>query len=175
MNNKMLFKNHTTYSKKTYNEFVQFHNKKYGFIYDLYTISIFILFIYCLIVSFINKIFFLTIVFILSIFLFLLYRIIYPLFEYKKELSSNYVSKEQSFFFYFYEKNFKIREKSRLVKIKYYKLRKIYETDKFFYLYMTKNHAFLIDKQGFTLGNSKEFSKFMKNKLKLRYHLETKN
>lgn len=172
MKDKMLFKNHTTYSKKTYNEFVQFHNKKYGLIYDLYTIVFLLLFIYCLIINIINKMLFLSIVFVILILTFLIYRVFNPIFEYKKEVSSKSISKEQNFFFYFYDKNFKIREKTRFIKIRYFKLRKIYETDKFFYLYMTKKHAFLIDKQGFTLGNSEEFSKFMKNKFKLKYHLE---
>lgn len=172
MKNKMLFKNHTTYSKENYNKFVQFHNKKYGLMYDLYTIIILLFIIYCLITSIRNKVLFLSIIFISAILVFLIYRIFHPIFEYKKEVSSKQISQEQSFFFYFYEKSFKVREKARFIKIRYFRVYKVYETEYFFYFYMSKKHAFLIDKQGFTLGNSEDFSNFIKHKFKLKYHLE---
>ena len=48
-------------------------------------------------------------------------------------------------------------------------LHKVYETSDFFYLYVTRENAFLISKNTFSLGNKEDFSKFLKNKCKLKY------
>lgn len=52
---------------------------------------------------------------------------------------------------------------------KYFMLHKVYETSDFFYLYVTRENAFLISKNTFSLGNKEDFSKFLKNKCKLKY------
>ena len=39
------------------------------------------------------------------------------------------------------------------------------ETKDFFYLYIDKNHAFLLNKSNFIKGNKFEFLKFLKKKL----------
>ena len=57
------------------------------------------------------------------------------------------------------------RDKLDFDKISYFRLYKVYETPKYFYLYLTKQYSFIIDKEGFTQGDAKEFSKFIKNKL----------
>lgn len=171
-NNKMLFKNYTKYSKKNYNKFVQFHNSKFGLIYDIYTIVVFILLIYCFIVAIIGKSVLLSIVFFIAMCVFVIYRLFQPLYSYKKQTKSKTISKETDIVLYFYEKAFKVRENARMVRIRYWQLHKVYETDNFFYLYLTKKNAILVDKQGFTLGNANQFSNFMKKKMKLKYKYE---
>ena len=48
-------------------------------------------------------------------------------------------------------------------------LHKIYETPDFFYLYITRENAFLVSKDSFSLGTKEDFSKFLKNKCRLKY------
>ena len=171
-NNKMLFKNRTKYSKKNYNKFVQFHNGKFGLIYDIYTIIVLILLVYCFIATIKRKVILLAIIFFVAICIFTIYRIFQPLFSYKKQTKSKVISKENEIILYFYEKNFKVRENARCARIRYWQLHKVYETDNFFYLYLTKKSAILVDKLGFTLGDTEQFSDFIKKKMKLKYKCE---
>ena len=64
-----------------------------------------------------------------------------------------------------YDKFFVISDKKNSEKIKYWKLHRIYETEEFFYLYINKDHAFLLDKSTFTKGNTSEFLKFLRKKI----------
>ena len=47
----ILFKNVTTYTSKNYNQFLKFHNNKYEFSYNFYTIIMSILLGYCAIMN----------------------------------------------------------------------------------------------------------------------------
>lgn len=172
MSNNMLFKNHTKYSKKNYNLFIQFHNGKFGLIYDLYTITIVILLLYCFITTIKKKMILLSILFFIAICIFIIYRIFQPLYSYKKQTKSKTISKENEIVLYFYERFFKVREKKNIARVRYWQLHKVYETNEFFYLYLTKKNAILVDKKGFSLGNLDEFSNFIKNKAKFKYKIE---
>lgn len=170
--NKMLFKNHTKYSKKNYNSFIKFHNAKFGLIYDIYTIFIIILLLYCFITALKGQAYILSVTLFIGMIVFVAYRIFEPLQLHKKQMKSNTITKENEIIYYFYERTFKIREKSKMVRVRYWQLHKIYETEEFFYLYLTKRYALLVDKASFTLGTSQEFAKYMKKKLKLKYKCE---
>ena len=73
--------------------------------------------------------------------------------------------KEKEFTFKFYEKYFTISDSNNFEKIKYWKLYKIYETNDFFYLYINKDHAFLLEKNTFTKGDISTFYIFVKRKI----------
>ena len=49
------------------------------------------------------------------------------------------------------------------------KLHKVFETKEYFYLYVNEDTAFLVSKNGFKLGNSNDFSEFIKKKCLLKY------
>ena len=53
--------------------------------------------------------------------------------------------------------------------MKYYKLKKVFETKKYFYLYIDKRHAFILDKNGFKKGDITTFSDFIKKKCLFKY------
>lgn len=89
--------------------------------------------------------------------------------EVSKELKSEKIQKETVFTFKFYKTFFTCQDDKFISKIKYYKLRKVFETDNFFYLYIDKNHSFLIDKSKFKYNNSSDFSNFIKKKLWFNY------
>lgn len=171
-NKKMLFKNHTKYSKTIYNKFVQFHNGKFGLIYDIYTIIVIFLLLYCFVIAIKGKSILLSIIFFIAMCIFTIYRIFQPLYSFKKQTKSKTICRENEIVLYFYEKVFKVRENAKIVRIRYWQLHKVYETDKFFYLYLTKKSAILVDKCGFTLGDSIQFSKFIRKKMKLKYKYE---
>ena len=175
MKKKLFFKNSTKYSKKVYDEFTRFHNDKNSLTYDLFTLFILILLIYCLVMTIKNKIVFLAIIFSLTLLIFVGYRLFNPFFFYKKEVNKKAVSKEKTFKFYFYDKYFKIRDNLDYDTIYYFRLHKVYETNNFFYLYFDKKYSFIVDKSGFSQGTAEEFSKFIKNKMLFKYSKCNKN
>ena len=160
----LLFKNQTQYTKKNYQKYLEFHQSKYSNWYQLYTILIIILLIFCIISNIQYSNYILSIIFILILITFCFLRFKYPTKKIKKELKTEKFDKEKTFTFYFYNKYFIISDGKSKSKIHYFLLYKIFETDDFFYLYIDKDHAFLLEKTKFTKGNKKEFISFLKKK-----------
>ena len=162
---KVLYKNKTKYTKETYAKYLQFHQNKFGNRYTFTTIVTILLLSFCIITNlqYYNK----SLAFILLIVLlfFCSYRFFHPIKLVKKELKTEKFEREKEFTFKFYEKFFTISDTKNLEKIRYWQLYKIYETEAFFYIYIDKSHAFLLDKSTFTKGNVSEFLKFIKRKI----------
>ena len=92
-----------------------------------------------------------------------------PLNRYKKELNNNSKKgKSEVFVFRFFDKYFRINKS----KIYYFRLYKVFETEKFFYLYLNKEYAAVVNKAGFEIGNANDFSEFIKKKCMLKYSKE---
>lgn len=168
---KILFKNKTKYSKETYTKFLKFHDEKYGLSYTFFTIFILLTILYCVIFNFSNKQWITGSVFILSFIIFILYRFLKPIYLVKKELKSKPITEEKTYIFKFYDKTFKIYNDFNYDLIPYWKLKKIFETNDFFYLYVDKIHAFLINKKTFTYGTPEDFSKFLKKKCWFKFKI----
>lgn len=168
---KILFKNKTKYNEEIYKEFLQFHQKIYGFRYSLFTALIIGLLLFLVIVQVKFHKIDLAIIVCFSIVGFFLWRLLHPTSIISKEFNSDKIKNEQEFTFYFYDKQLKLREENKLESyvVTYRKLHRIFETDSFFYLYIDKTHAFLINKDCFTIGNSERFSEFIHNKCKFKY------
>lgn len=166
---KILFKNTTKYTKAIYKEFVEFHNKKYNFQYTLFNIFIIALLIFFVICQISYKYYVLAIISCIIFTTFCLYRYFHPISVVVKELNGKTIKEEKSFTFKFYDKYFKVESGMELNLVKYYKLRRCFETKDFFYLYIDKTHAFLINKENFSIGNSKDFSKFIREKCFLKF------
>ena len=177
MKKNLLFKNATQYSKKLYDDFTRFHNKKNSFAYESYTILILIMLLYCISATIKAKIATLAILFVLALIIFIVYRLFNPIYLYKKEINTKAITKEKTFNFYFYDSYFKIRDNLNFDKISYLRLYKVYETQKYFYLYLTKKYSFIINKEGFSQGTAQEFSDFIKKKMWIKYskYEDTKN
>ena len=86
-----------------------------------------------------------------------------------KELQSEKVSDNNTNTFSFYDKNFNIENKNGKFTYRYFMLRKVFSTPNYFYLYVTKENAFLISKSAFSLGDEKSFDAFIKSKCSLKY------
>lgn len=161
----ILFKNVTKYNSKNYNQFIEFHNKKYALSNNFYTLIMTILLIYCIILN-IKKLnvpfIFLFLVLLIS---FLLWRIYFPMKRYQKTQKKLNNIKETSYKFSFYNLYFLLDKKV----IYYFKLYRVFETKDYFYLYINPDYAMLVSKNGFELGTVEDFSKFIKRKCFFKY------
>ena len=164
-----LFENKTTYTKKIYFDFLEFHNKKHNFSYMLYTVVWSMVLLLCIYLAFAshNRIQGVIVTIILAGFI--LYRICRPKRVVDKELNSDKISTNNTNTFSFFDKNFEVKNNNGSFIYKYFMLRKIFETDDYFYLYVTRENAFLISKNTFSLGTSEDFSKFMKKKCGFKF------
>lgn len=161
---KLLFKNKTKYTKQTYKEFLEFHNNKYHISYLLFNICIIFLILFCIVLQIQYNYYNIAILFCIALTIFALWRFFHPISVVKKEIESDKIQNEKEFTFKFYDKYFKVQDELQVDTIKYYKLYKIHETDTFFYLYIDRTHAFLLNKDTFINGNSTSFSNFIKKK-----------
>lgn len=164
-----LFKNETIYNKKDYKIFINQHMKKFGFKEDLYTILFTVFFIVLLLYLIINKVFITTVLMLFVFIIFLRYRFIQPIQNVKKDMESKKIKQEYKNIYTFYNHYFKIKNKEIDVKMFYFKIYRVLESDKHFYIYISPRQVFLISKSGFTKGNSTDFSKFIKKKKILKY------
>ena len=165
----LLFKNITTYSKKVYDEFSAFHRKHFSVRYHTFTFLtvIFILFFIGTLIQSVDY----ALIILLSIFLvvFLLWRFFRPIEEARKYDRNDKSVKEFTYTFSFYEKYFKVSSKKEYSIFKYKDIYKIYETKRFFYLYVDRVHSLLIDKSNFKKGTSLEFKQFLIKKCPFKY------
>lgn len=161
----ILFKNKTKYTKQSYEKYLQFHQNKYGNKYKFNTIVIILLICFCLIMNLKYNNYSTAIILIIALIAFCFYRLFYPVKKVKKELKTEKFEKEKEFTFTFYDKFFVISDKKFSEQIRYWKLHKVYETKDFFYLYINKEHAFLLDKSAFTKGDISKFLQFLKKKI----------
>lgn len=161
---KILYKNKTKYTKNTYQKYLQFHQNKYGNQYIFTTILTIMLLVFCIITNIKYSSYFTSFLLILALIGFCFYRFFYPIKLVKREIKTEKFEKEKTFTYCFYENFFTVSDRNFFDKIKYWKLYKVFETDDFFYLYINKDHAFLLDKSCFIKGNVSNFLKFMKKK-----------
>ena len=165
---KPLFKNITIYNSRNYNQFVKFHGKKFSFSYNMYTLTMTILLIYCIILNIVHKNIFLILLFLATLILFIMFRMYLPMRRYRNTKKHYAKTKQNSFTFSFYKFYFTIENTVYY----YFKLYKIFETKDYFYLYVDDENAILVSKDGFKLGTAKDFSEFIKKKCLFKYSKE---
>jgi len=163
---RVLFKNTTKYDKENCNNFIEFHNNKYGTKELLKAILIGICIIYMLIFNLINKNWLLLLILIVTGIL------LYFINIHKEEKKKKERKKVKEFTFYFYERYIKIKYKRQFERMKYFQIKKVFETKENFFLYVDEKKSLILDKEGFEIGTSKEFSQFIKRKFPLRYSNE---
>ena len=159
------FKNTTEYNLNEYKKFANFHADKYNLKYHLYTLSIMALILFCMVLQFSYGNILLGIGFIFVLAAFLVYRILHPVSITKKEASSKKVQQKMKNTYTFYDDFVIISNGKDTVKLKYYRFYKIFEEKDRFYLYLDKNHSYILLKDNFSIGNVNEFYSFVKKKL----------
>ena len=85
------------------------------------------------------------------------------------EISSDKFGDNNTNTFSFYEKDFEVLNKNGKYTYKYFMIYKIFETHNFYYIYISKENAFLVSKHAFSIGNEVDFSSFMKSKCHFKY------
>ncbi len=164
-----LFENKTTYNQDTYIDFLKFHNKTYNLSYILYTVFWALLLILCIYLSFGSKNRIQGVVLTIILICFVFYRLYHPRMIVNKEIKSEKISTNNTNTFSFFDKSFEVKNNNGSFIYKYFMLYKVFETSDFFYLYVTRENAFLISKNTFSLGTPEDFSKFIKKKCKFKY------
>lgn len=166
---KVLFKNRTKYTKKVYSIFLQFHTQKYGSSYLFYTALVTLLIFFCFGMNLKYHNYPTAIILFIAMIFYLYWRFNHPREEVKKEVETGAIKQEKEFQFRFFEKMLEILDKNEIYKVKYFNIKRICETDAYFYLYIDRNHAFLLEKAGFVIGNAQDFKIFIKHKCPLRF------
>ena len=166
---KILFKNKTKYTKKIYEEFLEFHQEKYGPSYYFYTAIIFLALLFCVVAQFQAKNYLMALFIFAILAAIMIWRFKNPTEIIKKELKSQKLENEQEFIFKFKEKKVLVYSKKINRQVYYWQLHKVYDSEDFFYLYIDKTHAFLLDKQNFEIGTPEAFTKFMNQKCRFKF------
>lgn len=167
-----LFVNKTTNTQEAYMKFLKFHSKKFNLFYIAYTIFWSFLFMICIIIAFRGGLRIQGVLFTIALIIFIFYRLSKPKMIVNNELKSDKISPKSTNTYTFYEKYFEIKNKNGKFNYRYLMIQKVFETSEYFYLYVSKENAFLVSKNTFSLGNERDFSSFIKRKCKLRYKLD---
>lgn len=159
---KVLFKNTTKYDKENCDNFVNFHNNKYGKkeLIKIILMSICALYMFIYNMALKNWLFLIVVI--------LICIGIYFIAKRKKE-NKKEKQKNKEFTFFFHERYIKIKYKRQFERMHYFEIKKIFETSENFFLYTDEKHSLILDKEGFSVGTPKEFSEFIKRKCPFKY------
>ena len=162
---KILFKNITKYDKENRENFVNFHKHKYGTKELINGILLGAAVLYIIIFNLININWYSLLILVpLCVLIYFLHKYVL---KKKKEKKNKQKNKEFSFFFY--ERHMKIKCKRQFERMSYFEIKKIFETDENFFLYTDYTRSLILDKDGFEVGNSKDFVEFIKRKCPFKY------
>lgn len=165
----ILFKNVTTLNKDEYIELIKFHGHKNNFKYYLYTAIMGLILIIGMSYQIILRNY-ISLTLLALIFIgFLAYRFIEPYRKAEKEMKGEKVQGNLVNTYIFYDKNFVIKNKYGKDTLKYRKLFKVYDNDNVFYLYISKEDVFIIEKDKFEIGNSDKFKEFIHKKVGYKF------
>ena len=166
---KEIFKNKTKCTKTEYKKFIKEHNKQYGLREDISFIITLIFLLFFIFFTLFHKVFYLSILMFLVMVIYIYFSIIKANNDVKKDLNSKKIKNEYINTYIFYKLFFTISNKEKKSRFFYWEIRKVFENDTHFYIYITNKKAFLISKQGFVKGTSEEFEKFIKKRTFLKY------
>lgn len=162
---KILFKNTTKYDKENRDNFINFHKEKFGTRELIKAILIAIPISYMIIFNIINMGWYSLLI------LIPLCVLVYFINKYvtKKKKEKKKKQKNREFTFFFYEKYVKIKCKRQFERWNYFEFKKVFETDENFFLYTDDQHSLILDKEGFEVGDPKDFTEFIKKKCHFKY------
>lgn len=164
---KVLFKNTTEYTKENYNEFVKFHQEKFG-VKTIIKLAVFCLcIIYIFIANLINlnwKLLGILVFVGICVYIVTKIRLNTEVQDRKKN-----IKRKKKFTFYFYENFIKVKSGKKSQRIMYFELYKIFQTEEYFFLYTDEDHSLILNKKGFEIGTPQGFELFIKKKCPLKY------
>lgn len=164
-----LFENKTKYSQKEYDLFLNSYKEEFKTSETIYMLLYVIFFAICSIFALRENEIVLGIVLIVGLIFYLWYKIIRPQTNVNKDKKSQKVSGKFVNTYKFYNNYFKIQNPDGKAQIYYLKLYRVVENKTHFYIYISREYAFIVSKIGFTKGSAEEFSKFIRKKVFTRY------
>lgn len=164
-----LFENKTKYSQEEYDAFLESYRKEYEKSDTAWILYYFIFFGACMLIAFIEKEIFLGIALLIGLLIYLWFKIIKPAKEVERDKKSHKVSGNFVNNYMFYKNIFKVENVDGKAQILYFKLYRVVETKTCFYIYISRQYAFIVSKSGFTKGTAEEFKQFLKKKMFTKY------
>ena len=165
--NEILFKNETTCTQKEYKDFLKVQEKEYALSEFLYTFGYTIFFIIFGFILIGSKDIGTGLIIILLGVLFFVYRNWYP--NYLKSKQKKKVKNPLRNTYSFYKNYFTTSNKEGTSTTLYFRIHRVIETKNNFYIYLNKECAFVVSKNGFILGKGMDFSTFLRKKTRLKY------
>lgn len=165
----ILFENKTKYSKKEYDIFIESYKKEYAVSDYAYIIFYIVFFGFCMILAFKEKEFLLGIALLIGLGIYLWYKVIRSNRLVEKTKKSKKVGGQFVNSYEFYKNYFKVENIDGKAQVLYFKLYRVVETRDHFYIYISRQYAFIVSKSGFTKGSTEDFSKFIKKKVFTKY------
>ncbi len=170
-----LFENKTEYSKELYDEYIEFHNKKYGFKEILYFVIAVIFFIMFAILTISNFIKgyrrfqweFIGIL-ILGLLILVAYKKQIQKFKQQYEKVEKSTKTENIVIYSFFERYFTTSYHGKNDRIYYIDIKKAFELKDRYYFYIDNRHAFILLKANFTKGSEKDFIEFINKKIRFK-------
>ena len=167
-----LFINKTKCTKKDFVRFQNSYKREYA-VPELMGFLFYVaFFLFCIILSFMSKEYKLGSILICVFILYLAYKFIYQPNRIKKQEKSNQLLKEYINTYIFYNNYFKTKNIDGEAQTFYFKIYKVIETKTNFYIYVSRDYAFIISKSGFKDDKCEEFTKFIKKKTRFKYKVE---
>lgn len=161
---KELFINKTKCTEKEYNRFLKSYEKEYA-VSELVRSLLYIAFwILCLVLAILNKEYILTLILILGLSLYIWYKFIRPMKKVEKQKNSKKIINEYINTYKFYKHYFTAENEEGHSQIMYIKIYKVIETETHFYIYISREYAFIVAKSGFKDNTNNEFKDFIKKK-----------
>ena len=168
-----IFVNKTVCTDKEYKIFLKSYQKEFARTDLLYILFNIIFFGVCSILLFINQDYLVGSVIIIGIILYVILKR-----KRNQKIAKEQNKKVQEKFtndYIFYNRNFAIKTKEGKANIWYFKIYRIVETEKYFYIYLNRKYAYIIAKDGFTKGEGKDFGEFIKRKTFFKYRNRMEN
>ncbi len=164
-----LYENKTKYSEKLYNIFLNAYREEYASSENLLMIYNIGFFGICCIFAFIEKLILLGVVIIVGLMIYVWYKIIRPTIREEKtrkgpKLKGNFINTYK-----FYKNYFKVENPEGQAQVLYFKIYRVVETRDYYYIYISRENAFVMSKNSFTKGSSLEFTNFIKKKVLIKY------
>ena len=166
---KLLFKNTTQLTEELYFEFLAFHESKENRKYTFTNVLFILLFLFCMFTTFQSNQINLFAIFSIGFIIFLGFRFVYPTYVVQKEKNSPKIQQEYTNTFYFYETYFVVHTVNQKTSYRYMQLHHVLQTEDCFYLYLDEHYAFIVKKDGFSVGTLDDFSTFLHKKLPFKY------
>ena len=164
-----LYENKTKYTDKEYNAFLKSYKEEFSKSDILYMLFNIFFFGMCMLFAFKEDEKVLGITLLIGILAYIWFKIIRPMKSVKKDQKSHKVSGHFINNYEFYKNYFKVENSEGKTQIAYFKLYRVVETKAYYYIYISREYAFIVSKLGFTKGNPEEFSKFIKTKVFTKY------